>query len=466
MNYLLHSNSSNSAQLPQTLKLQNQTKKVTRRVSPTPFSAESFTVDSPLDTRNRDVWTVSQLEQSGAAQALFTPVGHSRRGASSYTARDFIKEAVTFLSPSYSARQKRSIFKSMCKHYEHLLVDLSASAPMQWTAAIEDGHVEDAFTRFLKTFAKVAYAKTLTTHRMSIRSTYEASTSLVRQHAAHHRASPIRRAPAPTSLVQASPFSISSSLATRIFEPFDLSSPLQPQTPFTPVFTPMITGLDPEFGFPTTPSHEAVQFFNSILESRSQRIINMEFKLDYLNIECARRDACIAELEDAASDDAPSQHPQRSFFDGLRGGMALDKLHHLGQRISVLRHEIYCTELLIELKDMRIAQLQAMLHADAAFDSTQETSSMFKQSRTAQVEEPLGGAETDDAQSEAIASLHFTDDGRPSSALTTLNPVIAHELDSTINSAGSSLASRSDNEDQTLLINEQVCNATLIEDDY
>ncbi|KAJ4360085.1 uncharacterized protein N0V89_000644 [Didymosphaeria variabile] len=445
-----------------------KTPEVTRyRVGPPPVSADSIAVDSPLNTLKKDIWTVCQLEQSSAAQALFPPVGDPRGGASFYTARDFIREAVTFLSPNYSDRQKSFIIKSMCKHYGHLLVDLSASVPVQWTNAMTNGHVADAFTQFLKTFAKLAYAETLTTHRMSIRSIFEASKNLVHQHAANHRASPILTAPAPISPVQASPFSILSTPATTIFDPFDFSSPLQPQTPFTPFFTPLTTVMDPEFGFPTTPPHDAVQFFNRILDSRSQRTINLAFKLEYLNEKCARKDAQIAKLEGAASGDAPAQVLERDFFDGLRGDMVLDKLQHLGQRISELRHEIDCTVLLIELKDIRIAQLQAMADADAVFESRRGPDSTAKELRSAQMEELREEAEIDGSQSEAITSLPSSDDNRPSFVSATLNPpAISHQIDSTIDSAGFSLASRIDNEDQTLLINEEDCNSTLVDDPY
>jgi hypothetical protein len=59
-------------------------------------------------------------------------------GDSPYTALDFIKEAVTFLSPHYSARQKASIAKNMCKQYEYLLVDLQAPSSSTWTEALEN----------------------------------------------------------------------------------------------------------------------------------------------------------------------------------------------------------------------------------------------------------------------------------------------------------------------------------------
>jgi hypothetical protein len=298
---------------------------------------------------------------------------------SPYTALDFIKGAVAFLSPYYSAGQKTSIAKNMCKQYEHLLVDLYAPVARTWTETLENDSIKYALNQFLKNFAKAAYAKTLITHRASIRSIYNSCKNMVQQHFSTPEASPM----------QVSPFIITSTPGSKEFEPFDSSLPLQHRTPFMPFFTPLTLKTNTVYRYSSTPEDDAVQFLDDICESRTQCIINLEFKLEYLDKQCAKKDAQIAHLEGEASQDAPpdgfpSQFSERdNLFDGPKGDMVLEKLQHLTQRLAELKHEIECTELLIELKDMRIGQLQAMENVDAALSTAQETYLAVEELRSA-----------------------------------------------------------------------------------
>ncbi|KAF2442972.1 hypothetical protein P171DRAFT_486936 [Karstenula rhodostoma CBS 690.94] len=412
----------------------------------TPTSAKVPLVHSPLNASKRDIWTAHQLEQFDAAHVLFPSAGDDSIGASSYTIRDFINEAVEFLSPNYSTRQKSSISKSMRKQYEFLLVDLEAPIPSSWTEALENDNIKDALSYFLKNFAKVAYAKTLTTHRTSIRTIFNACQNLIQQHIS----------PSETLPIQVSPFSMTSTPASKVSGIFDSSSPLQHRTPFTPFFTPLTLKMDPEFGYPLTPEDDAIQFFDRILESRTQSIINAEFKLEYLDKQCAKKDAQIADLEGAASPDVcleggPAQPSERDVFDGLEGDMVLDKLQHLSQRLAELRHEIEGTELLVELKDMRIAQLQVLASADDALDTARETDLALEELRVGQIQEQIERfeqAEIGGRTSESMGPSLDTE-GTSSPVSSTETPIIVHEEDNSATADSQALALESESGDQT-----------------
>jgi hypothetical protein len=401
--------------------------------SATPVSAKAFPVDSPLDTYRRGEWTTRQCEQFDAAQILFPSSGDLPVGDSPYTALDFIKEAVTFLSPHYSARQKASIAKNMCKQYEYLLVDLQAPSSSTWTEALENVAIKHALDHFLKIFAKAAYAKTLTTHRTSIRSIFHSGKKMTQQHLSTPEALPL----------QVSPFSTASTPASKVFDPFVSSSPLQHRTPFTPFSTSLTLKMNPVYRYPLAPEEEAIQFFDNIFESRTQCIINMEFKLEYLDKQCAKKDAHIAELEgktsrDATSDGSPTQFSERdNVFDGLKGDMVLDKLQHLTECLAKLRHEVECTELLIELKDMRIVQLQVSASAEAALNTARETDLAVEELRIAQIQEEIEQfemAEIDGSRSDLMTA------GTSSPASSTETSIIMYEGGESDTSTSPSLA--------------------------
>lgn len=381
---------------------------------------------SPLDVSKRDSWTSYQLEQFDAAHVIFPSTEIYLVGHSSYTVRDLITEAVIFLSPNYSTQQKSSIANMICKQYEHLLVDLEAQIPRSWKETLENDNIKDALDHFLKYFAKVAYARTLASHRTSIRSILSSSKNLIQQHISTSDLGP----------VQMSPFSATSTPASRVSDIFDSSSPIRHRKPFSLFFTPLTWKMDPEYGFSLTPEDDTIQFFDRILESRTQSIINLEFKLEYLDRQCAKKDAQIADLEGAASPDAPSDDvsslfSEKDLFDGLEGDIVLDKLQHLSQHLAELRHEIECTELLVTLKDMRSTQLQVLASADAALDTARETILSIEELRAAQIQEQierLEKAEVEGSHSELVASCSdVANTPLPDSPLE--SPILTHEED-------------------------------------
>lgn len=291
----------------------------------------------------------------------------------------------------------------MRKPYEQLLVNLDAPLQHTWKDTLENPGMEDVLDHFLKTFATIAYEKTLTTHRTSTRSIFSSSKDLIQQHIAR----------ATTPPVQVSPFSTTSTPASKLFDPFDTASPLQRRAPFTPYYIPPAPKMDRAYGYPATPEDDPEKFFDRILESRSMSILNAEAKLEYLDRQCAEKDAHIADLQGAVSpggpsDSTPTQLSERDIIDGLQADVVLEKVRHLGQRLAELRHEIDCTELLIELKDMRIAQLQVLKDADAALTMSKETHLAVNGLRVSQIEEQIDRfeeAEVESSGSELGASF-------------------------------------------------------------
>ncbi|KAF9734454.1 hypothetical protein PMIN06_004629 [Paraphaeosphaeria minitans] len=364
--------------------------------SATPASTTVPLIRSPLDISKSHGWTAHQLEQFDAAHVLFPSAEDHVTRDSSYTAHDFITEAVAFLTPYYAPRQVCSIAKGMRNQYEHLLVDLDAPIPSTWKETLENGDLNGALSYFLKNFAKVAYGKTLATHRTSIRSIFTASKHLIQQ----------QTSPSRTSSVQVSPFSMTSPPASKVFDPFGPSSPRQHRTPSTPFFSPPTRNMDPAHGYPLRLENSATHFFDRILECRTRSIIHAQIKLEYLDKQCA-------DLEEAASSDAlsqfrPARLSERDLSNGVQGDMASDKLQHLSQRLAGLRHEIECTELLLELKHMRMAQLQVLADTDAALDAAREAHLAVEELRAARVQqqlEKLEKAGIEGSQTAGVASL-------------------------------------------------------------
>ncbi|KAF1965419.1 hypothetical protein BU23DRAFT_627529 [Bimuria novae-zelandiae CBS 107.79] len=216
-------------------------------VMPTPDSTTAVPprpnrLDTPLDISKMRKWTDYQMEQYDAAQSLFPSTGNYTGkptvAESSYSVRQFIEDAVKFMSLAwrFSDQQKAAIVTRMCKYYERCLIKIESPSVYSWKVAIEHPHIKVVVRRFQEVFAKAAYTETRSTHpNITAEDIMDRCTVL------HNRVSMLKMEPVPVS-----PFSTVSA-SSSVLSTF--STPASPQTPWTPSSSPPSSAMGSETPF-------------------------------------------------------------------------------------------------------------------------------------------------------------------------------------------------------------------------
>ena len=125
-----------------------------------PVGSQYLEGKPPLDYSEMRGWSKMEVKQFDSAQSLFPSTAEYTANGSAYSVYDFIHEAVNYLSPKYSDREKSAICEGIGRYYEHLIVDLGAPAPCKWEDIKADFYLREKTSQFLKVFAKIAYSKT------------------------------------------------------------------------------------------------------------------------------------------------------------------------------------------------------------------------------------------------------------------------------------------------------------------
>jgi hypothetical protein len=129
-----------------------------------PVGSQFLIDDPPMDYSKMRTWSEYEVSQFDAAQTLFPSAGQYTACGSSYSAYDFIQEAVGILSAKYTAPQKMAICDGIGRYYEHFLVDLGAPAPFQWKHVKGDASLIEKVSQFLEVFARIARKQTRTAY--------------------------------------------------------------------------------------------------------------------------------------------------------------------------------------------------------------------------------------------------------------------------------------------------------------
>lgn len=192
-----------------------------------PVGSKFLIDDSPLDYSEMRTWSEYEVSQFDAAQTLFPSAGQYTACGSSYSAYDFIQEAVGILSAKYTAPQKMAICDGIGRYYEHFLVDLGAPAPFQWKHVKGDASLIEKVSQFLEVFAKLTREQTRTAYPLDTKkSIHGAAKALLQLYSQSEKIQPtaMQFSSSPTAIPSPDAWKFSSPVTSPTGNPFNLSS--------------------------------------------------------------------------------------------------------------------------------------------------------------------------------------------------------------------------------------------------